>query len=460
MSDDDEDLPDALLRNCTARLLRALGGRLGNLTGEASVAALNRSELLEALGAVVDEQDSSLEPGQRAQARELLGGCLFPPAERPYDLPWWQRLAWAALFSLMLLVAAGGNTIVMWIVLAHRRMRTVTNYFLVNLSAADLLMSLLNCAFNFVFMISSDWQFGAAYCTVNNFVSYATVAASAFTLVAISVDRYRAIVRPLHHGLTRGRARTALLVIWVASGSLAAPCLAYSSVMTRRYAGGQSRRVCYMLWPDGMYPKSLTEYMYNIVFLGLTYLVPVSVMSVCYSLMARELWGGRAVGELTLRQQESIRSKRKVILMFIVVVTIFAVCWLPYHGFFIYAYHNQAMTHTSYVQHVYLAFYWLAMANAMVNPLIYYWMNARFRLYFQKIMCVCRCAARAKAELLELPVTRHSQSDTARSRLTQELQKTADPRTTAAARWPKRGRVDGALMTDTSTSGPASSLYE
>ena len=35
---------------------------------------------------------------------------------------------------------------------AHRRMRNVTNYFLVNLSMADLMMSCLNTIFNFIFM--------------------------------------------------------------------------------------------------------------------------------------------------------------------------------------------------------------------------------------------------------------------------------------------------------------------
>ena len=67
----------------------------------------------------------------------------------------------------------------------------------------------------------------------------------------------------------------------------------------------------------------------------------------------------------------------QVVRMFIIVFSIFAFCWLPYHGYFIYAYHNNSITASNYVQHMYLAFYWLAMSNAMVNPLIYYWMNNR-----------------------------------------------------------------------------------
>jgi len=68
--------------------------------------------------------------------------------------------------------------------------------------------------------------------------------------------------------------------------------------------------------------------------------------------------------------------------MFIIVVTIFAVCWLPYQGFFIFVYHHRHFAESSYVQHVYLSFYWLAMSNSMVNPIIYYWMNNRYYTIF------------------------------------------------------------------------------
>jgi tachykinin-like receptor len=51
-----------------------------------------------------------------------------------YIMPWFQQVIWSSLFGLMVTIAAGGNIIVIWIVLAHKRMRTVTNYFILNLS--------------------------------------------------------------------------------------------------------------------------------------------------------------------------------------------------------------------------------------------------------------------------------------------------------------------------------------
>lgn len=79
----------------------------------------------------------------------------------------------------------------------------------------------------------------------------------------------------------------------------------------------------------------------------------------------------------------------QVVRMFIAVVSIFGICWLPYHMFYVYAYHNPMMTSSAYVPHLFLGFYFLAMSNTMVNPIIYYWMNRKFRHYFQEVMCFC-----------------------------------------------------------------------
>lgn len=100
-------------------------------------------------------------------------------------------------------------------------------------------------------------------------------------------------------------------------------------------------------------------------------------MAITYTLIARVLWGSKGIGEETELQKESIKSKKKVVRMLITVVVIFAFCWFPYHAYFLYIYHVPEVVHLPYIQHIYLAIYWLAMSNSMYNWIIYCWMNKR-----------------------------------------------------------------------------------
>ncbi|KAK4020832.1 hypothetical protein OUZ56_002777 [Daphnia magna] len=106
-----------------------------------------------------------------------------------FNLPWWRIVLWTMLFAVMVVISTGGNLIVVWIVLADRRMRTVTNYFLVNLSIADTMVSTLNVIFNFISMVTNDWPFGRIYCKISQFVAVISICGSVFTLMAISIER-------------------------------------------------------------------------------------------------------------------------------------------------------------------------------------------------------------------------------------------------------------------------------
>ena len=68
-------------------------------------------------------------------------------------------------------------------------MRTIPNTFIANMSLSDLLMAILNCSFNYVTMRDRKWDFGQAYCTINNFMAIVTVTASVLNLTAMSLDR-------------------------------------------------------------------------------------------------------------------------------------------------------------------------------------------------------------------------------------------------------------------------------
>jgi hypothetical protein len=111
------------------------------------------------------------------------------PNEQFILMPVWQQVVFIVAYVVMIVVAAGGNLAVIWIVMAHKRMRTFTNYFLVNLAVADTLISLFNTAFVSTFLIYQDWWYGEAYCKFCNFISVCTLAASVLTFMSIAIDR-------------------------------------------------------------------------------------------------------------------------------------------------------------------------------------------------------------------------------------------------------------------------------
>ncbi|XP_029056380.1 tachykinin-like peptides receptor 99D isoform X1 [Osmia bicornis bicornis] len=307
-----------------------------------------------------------------------------------FILPWWRQMIWTLLFAGMIIVATGGNLIVIWIVLAHKRMRTVTNYFLVNLSIADAMVSTLNVTFNYIYMLNSHWPFGTLYCKICQFIAVLTICASVFTLMAISIDRYMAIMNPLRPHMGRRATLCVAIVIWIVGAILSLPMLLFYTTYTQNFANGEVRVICYGDFPnkdqDGL---SYGEYLYNVIFTVLTYFLPIGSMTFTYARIGLELWGSQSIGENTAGQLESIRSKRRVVKMMIVVVVIFAVCWLPFHVYFIIVSYFPEITNKPYIQEVFLGIYWLAMSNSMYNPIIYCWMNSRFRRGFARFFSWC-----------------------------------------------------------------------
>lgn len=121
------------------------------------------------------------------------------------------------------------------------------------------------------------------------------------------------------------------------------------------------------------------ELSYNILIMVLTYLVPILTMAILYYKVGKELWGHQAIGEDVEKQARTVMAKRKIVKMMIVVVIIFALCWLPYHGFFIVNYYLPTIFQDGPLQYQrsFLIMYWLAMSNSMYNPIIIYFMNSK-----------------------------------------------------------------------------------
>lgn len=131
------------------------------------------------------------------------------------------------MYITILVIAIFGNGIVCFIVCTSSRMQTVTNYFIANLALSDMLMAFFCIPFSFISLFVLQWvekanppssvslefsfflfrlrywPFGAVICKFVNYVQAISVLVSAYTLVAISIDRYIAIMFPLKPRLSK-----------------------------------------------------------------------------------------------------------------------------------------------------------------------------------------------------------------------------------------------------------------
>ncbi|XP_075150540.1 octopamine receptor beta-3R-like isoform X2 [Haematobia irritans] len=106
------------------------------------------------------------------------------------------------IFFSIILAAVLGNALVIISVQRNRKLRVITNYFVVSLAMADMLVALCAMTFNASVELSGGkWMFGPFMCNVYNSLDVYFSTASILHLCCISVDRYYAIVRPLEYPL-------------------------------------------------------------------------------------------------------------------------------------------------------------------------------------------------------------------------------------------------------------------
>uniref|UniRef100_A0A672YFT1 Substance-K receptor n=1 Tax=Sphaeramia orbicularis TaxID=375764 RepID=A0A672YFT1_9TELE len=312
-----------------------------------------------------------------------------------FQQPDWQVALWAIAYSLIILVSVTGNVTVIWIILAHRRMRTVTNYFIVNLAFSDVSMATFNTLFNFVYALHNDWYFGLGYCRFQNFFPITAMFSSIYSMAAIAVHGYHP---PAETRLSSTSTKVVIGLIWIVAVLLAFPQCYYS--VTRFY---YPRTVCMVDWPDDYGGTHQLSYQFAVILL--IYLLPLLVMLVTYSLIGRTLWGGHIPGEASDHYHSQITAKRKVVKMMVVVVATFALCWLPYHIYFILGTFNTDIYKQQYIQQVYLAIFWLAMSSTMYNPIIYCCLNQRFRAGFRHAFAWCPFIKVSEEDKMELQHT-------------------------------------------------------
>ena len=83
-------------------------------------------------------------------------------------------------------------------------------------------------------------------------------------------------------------------------------------------------------------------------------------------------------------------SSFQMVKMMIVVVIIYAVCWLPIHAIKLIEEGHPDIYDYNHYQVIWMSAHWLAMSYACYNPIVYFWMNKRFRAGFKGLLFCCR----------------------------------------------------------------------
>ncbi|XP_076020220.1 neuropeptide FF receptor 2-like [Genypterus blacodes] len=311
-----------------------------------------------------------------------------------------------ASYLLIFLVCMVGNSVVCFIVLRSKNMRTVTNLFILNLAISDLLVGIFCMPTTLVDNIITGWPFGSVVCKLSGMVQGISVSASVFTLVAIAVDRFRCIVYPFKQKLTIATSKLIIVIIWVLAVSIMCPSgvmLQVTKEQRVRIVLGYNNETRPFYWCRENWPNQEMRKIYTTVLFANIYLAPLSLIVIMYARIGLTLFktsmpasrGSGNVTESGLRNDSTkpnterrhtiSRKKKRVIMMLLIVALLFILSWLPLWTLMMLS-DYASLTEFQYRViniYVYPLAHWLAFFNSSVNPIIYGFFNENFRRGFQ-----------------------------------------------------------------------------
>ncbi|KRX88611.1 Cholecystokinin receptor, partial [Trichinella pseudospiralis] len=192
------------------------------------------------------------------------------------------------VFTIIFCLSVIGNSLVIVTIVQNRWMRTITNLFLLNMAISDLLLTLICMPPTLTAILFQCFIWGQKMrwmCTLISFLQPVSVAANANTLVAIALERYYALCRPLHsrQWQTKSNVVRMMIIVWTASFTCSIPQAIVAEVIEIR--PGQLN--CRDNWPSGQ-----AQLIYFIFLSLLLFIIPLIIMTMLYSLVIRSLWLG------------------------------------------------------------------------------------------------------------------------------------------------------------------------
>ncbi|XP_072011751.1 C-X-C chemokine receptor type 5 [Engystomops pustulosus] len=222
------------------------------------------------------------------------------------------RVAFPILYSLVFVVGAVGNSLVLFILTRNHRSRSSTDNFLLHLAIADLLMLI-----TFPFAIAEaivGWEFGDFLCKLVGAISRLNFYCSSLLLGIISIDRYLSIIYAIHTFKRRSIhvVHLSCFIIWIICFLLSLPnffVLGTQHVCNYTWCTyNQSDFVSNPWWQIGRFVNHIVGF-----------LIPMIIMTVCYSHIIATLC------------RSPRREKKKAVRVALVITIVFFLCWSPYN---------------------------------------------------------------------------------------------------------------------------------
>ncbi|XP_072109031.1 cholecystokinin receptor type A [Mobula birostris] len=329
------------------------------------------------------------------------------------------------LYCLFFVLSVLGNVLIITVLLRNKRLRTVTNSFLLSLAVSDLMLCLFCMPFTLIPNLLKDFIFGSAVCKAVAYFMGISVSVSTFSLVAISLERYSAICKPLKSRVwqTKSHAFKVIAATWLLSVTVMLPYPIYNTLVPFTRVNNSTGNMCRLLWPN-----DFTQQFWYVFLLLILFLIPGIVMMIAYGLISRELYSGIRFEMRSRRSQErsgayassyedgdgcyvqsikrkraiemqplsssthakisrarsssstaNLMAKKRVIRMLIVIVIMFFICWTPIFCANAWRAFNKVSA-DRFLSGTPISFiHLLSYTSACVNPIIYCFMNKRFR---------------------------------------------------------------------------------
>ncbi|XP_062250090.1 histamine receptor H2a [Platichthys flesus] len=317
----------------------------------------------------------------------------------------WSKVVLGITLSLLILLTVSGNVLVCLAVCASRRLRSLTNCFIVSLAVTDLLLGVLVLPFSALLQLNDEWPLGPVLCNFYISMDVMLCTASILTLLAISVDRYLAVTMPLRHAslVLPWRVGVAMASVWTVSVAVSFLPIhmgwnTVNGTVQNRGPWAAENKCRFELNRPYALTDSLLTFFLPLVAMCWTYLqiLRIARAQAKRIISARPTW----ITHYNSRNNSSSSStvvssvtavalrEHKATVTLAVVIGAFVVCWLPYFILFTVLGLKEHPDPSSVS--AYSPVLWLGYTNSALNPILYGALNRDFRSAYAHLLR-CRC---------------------------------------------------------------------